>query len=258
MTLFSSDLQNWLLPPQVNIVILVLGMLIWFFAPRTGKVMAVIGIASVWMFSTPFIANHLIGILQNPYVMLDPEASGKHQSTAILVLGGGGSVDDAYRQVYTVSDVTLQRLKYAVSLYQKTHLPIIVSGGKTNGSNNSEADIMAKYLQENDNIIVAFKDEKSQSSENDHAYLASLFKQKHIDNIYLVTHAWDMARSQFIFECAGLKVTPAPMGYVESVDGIVSNWIPNLRALNVSAIAVHEFLSMFWYQQVYDPINCSL
>lgn len=248
MTLFS-DLQMWLLPPRVNILLIIMGVIVWLLAPRAGRVITGIGILSLWLFSTPFIAYHMIGSLQNQYAMLDPESANKNQSPdAILVLGGDGSVYDEYRHGYTVSDVTLQRLKYAAYLRQKTHLPIIVSGSKTSGSQATEADIMSRYLQENDNIIVAFKDEKGQTDEGQRPYFISMFKQKHIDSIYLVTNGWNMARSQFIFECAGINVIPAPMGYEEGFGDTLDNLTPNRHALDMSAVAIREFVARYWYQ----------
>ena len=41
---------------------------------------------------------------------------------------------------------------------------------------------------------------------------------------------------------------PAPMGYEERVDNAFGNLTPNRHALDMSAVAIREFVAMYWYQ----------
>lgn len=246
-------MQAWLLPPGLNILIIFLGIVIWLFAPRTGKTIGLIGLISLWLLSMPFVAYKMVGILQDEYPMLEPESLGYVNSNqAIVVLGGGDNVEAEYGNKQTVSDATVHRLNYAAYLNKLTHLPIIVSGGKLLGAVESEADLMADYLLKNDNIIVSSKEDKSMNTADESEYLSAIFKQKQISGAYLVTNAWHMPRSVYIFRCAGIKVTPAPMGYYSYGPGYaLISFLPNIDALKVSSIAVHEFVGLMWYHWNY-------
>lgn len=255
MTMFalSHYMQPWLLPPGLNILLVVLGLCIWCYWPTVGKIISIVGFISLWLLSTPIVAYNMIDILQNKYAMLQPDSLDNSQpDDAIVVLGGGDSVEAEYGYKHTVSDFTLHRLKYTAYLHNKTHLPIIVSGGKSNGSMDAEADLMDSLLQDNYNIKADIKEDKSLTTADESKYIASILKQKQFHGIYLVTNAWHMPRSVFIFQCLGIKVTPAPMGYYVYGPGYaLISFLPNMDALYASSIAIHEFMGLFWYHLYY-------
>ena len=220
-----------------------------YFSSAFGKVLACIGFLSLWLLSTPFVAYNLVDILQNKYPILQPDLlTDVKASDAIVVLGGGDAIAAEYGNRHTVSDFTLHRLQYAAFLHKKTGLPIIVSGGKENGAVDSEADLMANVLRENYNITTLIKEDRSMTTADESKYLADLLAQHKMQNIYLVTNAWHMPRAVFIFHCAGVKVTPAPMGYYVYDPGYaLISFLPSITALFASSIAIHEYLGLGWY-----------
>lgn len=199
--------------------------------------------------STPFIANNLIDHLQNRYPLVDVNRSDDiPDKSAILVLGGGQKTNREYGNQANVSDVTLQRINYAAFLHQKLSLPVIVSGGKNIGDVDTVADLMEKNLQEQHQIPVLFKEIKSMNTADESHYLDPLLKSNHINHVYLVTNAWHMVRSVYIFKCAGINVTPAPMGYYDYGPGYaLISFLPNIDAYYVSNIALHEYIGLVWY-----------
>lgn len=185
--------------------------------------------------------------------MLQPDTLTNSQSEeAIVVLGGGDMIEAEYGNKRTVSDYTLHRLKYAVFLHDKTKLPIIVSGGKADAALASEADLMADVLQNDYHIPSVIKEGLSLTTADESKLIASLLKQHHFNRIYLVTNAWHMPRSVYIFQCAGIKVTPAPMGYFLYGPGYaLISFLPNIDALYASSIAIHEYIGLTWYHFYY-------
>lgn len=241
--------QPWILPPGLNIMLIVLGIIISFFWQRIGKLFIIGGILFLWALCTPIVAYHLIDLLQNQYPLLDPLVL-KQESLpdAIVVLGGGDALEAEYRNKHTVSDDTWHRLHYAAYLHEKTHLPIIVSGGKYPGSTESEADLMATTLRDNYHINAAFKEDKSFTTADESKFLLPTLKQHGFNHIFLVTNAWHMPRSVFIFQHTGIKVTPAPMGYFIYGPGYsLISFLPNINSLHASSIAIHEFIGTAWY-----------
>lgn len=256
MTMYSLShfIQLGLLPPGINILFIILGMCVWFFHRITGSIILMTGIVSLWVLSTPIVAYHYVNLLQNQYPLLNDEMlTADNNHDAILVLGGGDMTEVEYHNARTVSDFTLHRLKYAAYLHDKTHLPIIVSGGKTIASLDSEADLMAKILQDNYDIPVTIKESNSMTTADESRYILSILKQHDINRVYLVTNAWHMPRSVYIFECAGVNVTPAPMGYFSYGPGYaLISYLPNIDALYASSIAMHEYIGMLWYRLYYS------
>jgi uncharacterized SAM-binding protein YcdF (DUF218 family) len=249
MYLFSHYIQIMLLPPGLNLFIIILGGILWCCWRTAGKIIITIGIVSLWLLSAPIIAYKMIDILQNQYPLLQIDQLNTSISHhAIVVLGGGEAVQAEYGNKNTVSDFTRHRVDYAAYLYQKTHLPIIVSGGKSNEEGQSEAELMSNILKNNFNIKTIIKEDKSFNTADESRLIAPIVKQHHIDAVYLVTHAWHMPRSVFAFQCAGITVIPAPMGqYVYEPNYALINFLPNIDALHTSSIAIHEFIGLLWY-----------
>jgi uncharacterized SAM-binding protein YcdF (DUF218 family) len=255
---FSHFLQPWLLPPGCNILLIFLGIIIRNQWRLLGKILTLAGLLSLWLFSTPYVAYNLINILQNKYSLLSPGQIDEVQSRdVIVVLGGGDTIDAEYNFRHTVSDVTLHRLNYAAYLSSKTHLPIIVSGGKSIGAIDSEADLMTNYLQETYQITPLLKEDKSLNTADESRLMANILQNNKFATVYLVTNAWHMPRSVFIFECWGIRVKPAPMGYFIYGPGYgLISFLPNIDALKTTSIAMREWIGLVWYHLSYSHI-CS-
>ncbi len=246
---FSHYLNPWILPPGLNIVLAILGIFFYWQRPMLGKIFIITAIASLWLASMPIVAYNLIEILQNQFPTLylnHHNASNKH--TAIVVLGGGDAIHVEQHHKHTVSDATFNRVRYAAYLHHITNLPIIVSGG-TDGSKDTEADLMSDTLRNDFGITAMIKEDKSHNTAEESEFLAPIFKQYQFNTIYLVTNAWHMPRSMLNFKKHHtITVIPAPMGY-EVYDHRYSilSFLPNIHALDTTTIALHEFIGICGY-----------
>lgn len=250
---FSHYIEPWILPPGFNLLLIFFGWVVGCFCLRTGKLFVILGILSLWSLSLPFVAYNLINELQDQYSLLSEQIINTPQPhTAIVVLGGGDTIAAEYGYKQAPSDVTMQRLNYAVYLHKKMHLPIIVSGGKENGAIKSEAALMADYLKQQFNITADFIEDKSRNTAEESKYILPILKKGQFKKIILVTNAWHMPRSMSIFKRAGINIIPAPMGYyVYGPDYSVLSFLPNMAALNASSIAFHEYIGLVWYRIYY-------
>src|SRR3990167_2925301 len=243
MTLYwiSQFLQTCLFPPGINILLGFIGVIFW--QRILGKSLIIIALASLWLLSTPIFSAILIDRLQNQYPVLRLNKLNLCNNTheAIVILGGVHDKSPVYPNNYVVSEATLSRLQYAAYLYQRMPLPIIVSGG---GADYTEAALMIEILKEQFKTPVQLKEDKSINTADEAKFLAPLLKKHKINTIYLVTHAWHMPRSVYAFKNRGIHVIPAPMGYIIQDS---YSWLPSLRALNTTALALHEYIGMVWY-----------
>jgi len=248
----SHYLQAWLLLPGLIISLGVLGFIISQRKKRLGRCLVLSAFILLYLLSTPIVAYYLIDRLQQQYPLLTPallQHSPPH--AAIVVLGGGDVIQAEYGNQQAVSDFTLHRVIYAAYLHKMTQLPIIVSGGKLAGAIHSEADLMATVLQDNYQINNVLKEDHSLTTADESHLLLPLLQKHHIDTIYLVTNAWHMPRSVFIFKHTHITIIPAPMGYFIYGPGYaIISFLPNIEALYASHIALHEYMGLAWYHFV--------
>lgn len=254
---FSHFVQAWILPPGFFIFLILCGFFLLNYRLFLGKSVILITAIIMWLCSAPIIAQKLIDPLQQQFPPLKI-SNVSNKNTAIVILGGSDTAAPIFETDRAISYDSLSRLSYASYLYSKTHLPIIVSGGSPSGS-NPEADLMKASLKNNFNVPTQWKESASINTADESRFLVPLLQKNKIDTIYLVTHAWHMPRSIYIFNATfkntGLKVIPAPMGYIELKKEIkILNYLPSLEALNTSTTAIHEYIGLLWYYFYYVGI----
>jgi uncharacterized SAM-binding protein YcdF (DUF218 family) len=76
----------------------------------------------------------------------------------------------------------------------------------------------------------------------------ALLAPRGIERVLLVTHAFHMPRAVLAFEHAGFTVTPAPTGLRPRPRPRLRDCVPSARALQQSALALHEWLGLAWYR----------
>lgn len=246
---FLSDcIQTFVLPPGIFVVLAAIGLCWRKQTHCLGKIFVVIAFLSLYLLSMPFVGQLLINGLQNQYptFVLDNRVAPK-KTSAIVILGGGASRAPEYQNIYVPSETTFNRLRYGAFLYQKTNLPIIVSGGGHQLSSFNEADVMFQVLKNDFKVPLLWKENKSINTTEEGKAIMPLLKQHKIVNIYLVTNAWHMVRSVQAFHQAGLNIIPVPMGYISLISRqSILNYLPSINALNTSTIAIHEYIGLLW------------
>jgi uncharacterized SAM-binding protein YcdF (DUF218 family) len=161
------------------------------------------------------------------------------QAQAIVILGS----DSIYAAEYdgdTVGSLTLVRLRYGAQLHARTGLPILVSGGPLNGTTISLAEQMRRVLSDEYQIPDIWMEARSRNTWENATESALILRSKHIERIYLVAHARDMARALGAFRQTGLIVTPAPIAFEEHRAKGLRNVVPSIRSLMASYYALYE------------------
>ncbi len=165
---------------------------------------------------------------------------------AIVILGADISRSAGARP-FGVGPLTLERLAAGSTLYQRTHLPILVSGGKPYPrADSSLAGRMASVLVQEFHIPVTWEEMGSDSTWQNAAPSAPILAQHGIRSIYLVTHAWHMRRAIFCFRRFGLLVTAAPVRHDRFLFD-ASEFVPSISGWEDSYFAFHEWIGLAWY-----------
>lgn len=242
--------SSFLMAPTINLLFIVTGMVLLKFSRKPGRSFVVFGIVTLWLLSTPMIAQCLIAPLQNKYPVLASAKLKPEKNTAIVVLEAGlKMLTPEYGNKPIVSESTLIRLRYAAFLYDKTHAPILVSGNDPYHPDVNQTKYMAEALKTYFNAPTRWEEDKGYDTGKEAVLSVNILRKAGVKKIYLVTHAFHMERSVDTFQGRGIQIIPAPTGYEKYTNGFgISNFIPSVSAIKGSNTALHEYIGMLWYK----------
>jgi len=169
--------------------------------------------------------------------------------TAIVILSAGRR---AYAPEFggeTADALTLERVRYGARLARETHLPVLVSGGSTQGEAIPLAKLMADALRGDYGLTPKWQESRSTNTAENAIYSAEILKREGINRVVLVTHAWHMKRAYAAFAANGLSVIAAPTAFYgrparRSWDYYFE---PAESAFRNAGYAFHEIIGGYWY-----------
>lgn len=250
---FSHFIQAWILPPGINLILFLICFLIRKSYRNLANIVFTFSFVVLWLLSTPIVAQKLIDTLQNQYQELHLDSVTAQSSfAAIVVLGGNDTQAPEEDNDQVITYDSLSRLNYAAYLHNKTHLPIIVSGGIPYGLDFPESKLMRKSLQESFHISSILEEDKGRNTAEQSKFIVPLLEKHNIKTIYLITNAWHMPRSMYAFNhsfrSTDIKIIPAPMGYIKlSSRPFILNYLPSIQALFTNTVVCHEYIGLIWY-----------
>lgn len=239
-------LQSFLLPP-LNSLLIVLSAVYFFKLHRTkGRIVFIIGCLTLYLQATPYVAYYLNRYLAPPPLNIK-EIKGVQ---AMVLLGGGVSNSaDEYDTNAVLNPDTFVRIRYAAFLAKKEpDLPIFVSGGAID-SQNSEASLMKKSLQEEFDVKnQIYLEPDSKTTRENAVYTSRLLQQYGVSRILLVTSASHMRRASALFRKNGILVIPAPTGFYSlGYHKLPILWfIPTAHAMSTTYSILHEMIGYIY------------
>ncbi|WP_236692689.1 YdcF family protein [Aneurinibacillus tyrosinisolvens] len=170
------------------------------------------------------------------------------QGDVLVMLGGGAtSGTPDVNGAGQLSGSAANRLLTVVRLYNKTNLPIILSGGQVFSDSSNEASIARRQLIElgvpKNKIIV---EDKSRNTEENAKYVKEMLSRHHFKQPILVTSAFHMERSVRNFSGVGVTVTPYPTDYKSSrpITLYANKLVPSANALSNVSTALKEYIGI--------------
>ncbi|UUX94594.1 YdcF family protein [Aquabacterium sp. J223] len=257
-------LQHWkplltsLLLPPVPLLLLLLaaGGLLW--RRRTaGWALLWIGVIGLWLSTSTAVAEALREVLLSPPPALSgPQVDAvrreaRERPTAIVVLGGGREDFAPEYAGSSLTDNSLERLRYGLWLARRTGLPVAFSGGVgwgDGGADRPEAEVAAAIAAEEFGRPLRWVESASRDTrENAQAMLRQL-PGDGIRRVLLVSHGWHLPRAVRAFEQAAahagvaLAVVPAPIALAPRIRHPVLRWLPSGEGLELSRAVWREAL----------------
>ena len=235
------------LPPAGPLLLAAFGLLA---GGRWARRCIFTGLLSLWLLSCNGVAVWLAELALPQVSALAPAQLSQLRSTgvqAVVVLGGGvQALAPEYGQPQP-SEATAARLRYGFTLAQRAGLPLGFAGGVgwgNAGQNSpSEASAAQSFAAEQGRAL-RWLDAQSRDTAENASRMQALLAADGIQHIALVTHAWHMPRSQALFEQAGMRVLPAPMGFVLPSERPLLEWLPSARGLTASRQVLREWLAL--------------
>jgi uncharacterized SAM-binding protein YcdF (DUF218 family) len=261
--LSAETAMSWLsysslIPPNLFILLTVIGLVIAWRWTRLGLVVATLGGALLYLVSTPVVADYLIGSVKDLAGAIPVLPSGAPPG-AIIVLSADYRKSDTPDQSFTVGPMTLERLADAAREERRLGLPVLVSGGTPNGLDDSLAGMMSTVLEDDFRVPVRWREDRSRTTFENAAFSADILRRAGVPSALLITHCRDMARALWSFYAVGYPVIPAicspqqtgRRGPDESSSLSVSSFFPQVPSLLVSYRALHELIGLAWYRYRY-------
>ncbi len=250
MFYLSKVISSFILPPGLIIVFLtIIAFLLWKKRQRKGLFLTVYTAIIVYLISIEPVKNFLLSPLENKYPF--PENLKNLECDIIVILGGGiirGSPDSNGKA--SPSETTLKRLFMGYKLWKEIKKPILVSGGKVFYKNGeTEASVMKDTLIElgvpEKEIL---KEEKSRNTYENVKDIKDIMDKYGYQIACLVTSAYHMPRSAYVFQSLYIPVEPVPTDYL--IDKKPFGWysfIPRLDYFKGSVKALKEYIGIFYY-----------
>jgi len=230
----KTVLKVLILPPAAPLALALVGLLLLRRAPRVGRALIMIAVGSLWLISTPIIADRMTAWAEH-YPPLDLAVPTDAQ--AIVILGGGGQRDFAPEYGGAEAEpYLLERIAYGAYVAQKTGLPILVTGFR------DEAGAMRDTLERHFGIRARWVDDQSYDTFENARNSVRMLRADGIRRIVLVTRATHLWRSAHEFTDAGIQVVPAPVGILSNRDRTPFSYLPDTQALTRAHDALYELL----------------
>ena|SRR3990167_1692217 len=250
----SHFIQIWIFPPGLNILLASIGFVLIRSQPLLATILIANSLIILWILSTPNVAYLLINYLQKQYPVVDHVLKSKDANGAIVILSGGGT-DTApeFNNKPMTNAATLIRLRYAIHLHNKNpDLKLIASGGSLGDDFYTDAQLMTDDLQEYFHERAPLIENRSITTQDEAKYIAPILHKHQIKFAYIVTHAWHMPRTMYIFKFyfrdTKVKLIAAPTGFNNfNFKFRVFNYLPSIGALEASCIALHEYVGLLSY-----------
>ncbi len=249
MLLLSKAVSQLLLPPGGLLLLGFVGLVFW--KRVWGRGVVLFSFALLWLLSTEPVRDLLTSPLEFQYPVLD--VSKVPVQGATIVLLGGGIYENApeYDGRDELGRYAMMRTVYAADVARKTGLDIYASGGSPlTQEAEPEGEIMRHWLLKlgmaEDSV---FAERVANNTWENASHMKKLLSGKGIRTVVLVTSAWHMPRAAWCFESHGFEVVSAPTDFISGQAPYdLRSYLPGWMMLNDSALALHEYLGVFWYR----------
>jgi uncharacterized SAM-binding protein YcdF (DUF218 family) len=229
-------------PLGLTLILLILSMFIY------RRILVLVSLFILLISSNIFVSNHLLLNLKSPYKPMEIKTT--KNTDAIIVLSGMiHQVGDNKIHKYEWSDP--DRFFAGIELFNNNKANFIVfTGGSLPWNKNWKPEgfiLKEKAIELGINPSNILVTNNVQNTFQESVEVLKLLKYG--SSITLVTSAFHMERSKYLFEKQGFNVTPYPVDFkVINTNNTILDYIPNLNAFKYTSIFIRETFGRFYYK----------
>ena len=233
-------------PPSLFIIILFIAL---YYNNKSRRKTALIIIADIillYVLSVEPVKNLILAPLENYTSPIDVKE--KYHADYIVVLGGGtlnSSPEESGEGSLTPD--SMKRALYGVYLSGIFKVPVIFSGGKlAEDQTESEADIAVKIMKRyTSDKTILIKEDRSRTTFENAEFIKSRFNP---GRIILVTSAYHMKRSLYVFNKAGIDCIAAPADYkIDRAGYNPTSFLPKTGEMDDIYKGLKEYAGLAFY-----------
>jgi len=232
-------------PLGMVFIFLVLGIyFLYVKKDNVAKLFLFSSLGFLLLFSYPPFANFSITSLENSYSKFEYKDPNKLQKIEYIhVLGNGHTTDSVQPISSQLSDAATKRVLEGVIIHKNIEGSKLIFTGYKGKTNTSNAQMNAKLAiglgVDIANIII---NGLPADTKEEALFTKSVVGE---EPFVLVTSASHMPRAILLFESLGMHPIPAPTDFhKEEFIGYLR--VPEAKYLEVSTIAIHEYLGILW------------
>jgi len=226
------------LPPAMPLLIALVGLALLDRRRRLGRFLATVGVLLLVLVSLPAVADFLVRFVDD-----SPPFDRAHAQSAqaIVILGGGTKRAAPEYGGDTLNRLTLERVRYGARVARMTGLPVMVVGGRSEPSRETEAKVMRAALQDEFGVPVRWIEDQSRNTHENALMAAAILRPAGVTRVVLVAHGFDMPRATAEFAAAGVETIPAPTGLLAPRrEETLLDYFPSVEGLQWSYYALYE------------------
>ena len=237
-------------PFNIILSLLLVGCLLLFKKPKTGRKLIGTGLILLFVFGLEFIPTFLIGLLENRILAghIPDKIDG------IIVLAGAVNMEASRFELIELTEQA-DRIIVGIILTKKhPEARLIVTGGSGNLKRDEkfkEADYLEKL-----SLALGIDKERmliERNSRNTHEHAAEMATLLPKNGQWvLITSAFHMPRSFGCFKNKGLNVIPYPVDYKTKLTMFsnlsLTSFLPTPGNITIFSIALHEWLGLVTYR----------
>jgi uncharacterized SAM-binding protein YcdF (DUF218 family) len=209
--------------------------------------LAILALASLWLFSLPVVADSLWRVIEQQ--ALRPAVSAAPQAQAVVVLGGMTRDIRGEQGLETEWNENADRFWAGLELFKVGKAPrLFLMAGRLPWEKSQRTE--GQWLREKaiEFGVPAQKIWLSPEVQNTQQEAQAVAKELPGGSILLVTSAFHMPRARALFEAQGLKVSPFPVDFrVVENDTTILDFLPSAGALETATGAIRELLGRAYY-----------
>jgi uncharacterized SAM-binding protein YcdF (DUF218 family) len=263
--IFSAfGLETWkgliaalVLPPVPFLLLVLVGARLMFRRRLLAWLLILLAVAGLWLTSTTAFGKLMrMSLLPVPPALgeagIDALAADARSGppTAIVVLGGGRRTLAPEYGMSTLSELSMERLRYGLWLGRRTGLPVAFVGGVGWSAHQgiSEAEVAERIAEREFGLPLKWAEGRSRDTVENGQYGAAMLIDAGIRRIVLVSHDRHERRAVRAFERGAahagqpLVIIPAPVGVWPAYEWELGDWLPSAIGIIDSRYALHEWL----------------